>query len=93
MPALPVVRRLTSPTSPTSRAFKVGAQYAFDFGLTASAIWEDLRRDVPQDLEFQNQHAAQRYVAGSVPEPRLKGRRERRLGAHQEDPWRPWRSA
>ena len=36
-------------------AFKVGAQYAFDFGLTASAIWEDLHRDVPQDLEFQNE--------------------------------------
>jgi predicted porin len=36
-------------------AFKVGAQYAFDFGLTASAIWEDLHRNVPQDLEFQNE--------------------------------------
>jgi len=36
-------------------AFKVGAQYAFDFGLTASAIWEDLHRDVPQVLEFQNE--------------------------------------
>jgi predicted porin len=36
-------------------AFKIGAQYAFDFGLTASAIWEDLHRNVPQDLEFQNE--------------------------------------
>jgi predicted porin len=36
-------------------AFKIGAQYAFDFGLTASAIWEDLHRDLPQDLEFQNE--------------------------------------
>jgi predicted porin len=36
-------------------AFKVGAQYVFDFGLSASAIWEKLHRDVPQDLEFQNE--------------------------------------
>jgi len=36
-------------------AFKVGAQYAFNFGLTASAIWEDMHRFVPQDLEFQNE--------------------------------------
>jgi predicted porin len=36
-------------------AFKVGAQYSFAFGLTASAIWEDMHRDVPQDLEFQNE--------------------------------------
>ena len=40
-------------------AFKVGAQYAFDFGLTASAIWENLHRSVPEDLEFQNER--QRY--------------------------------
>jgi predicted porin len=36
-------------------AFKVGAQYVFTFGLTASAIWEDLHRSLPQDLEFQNE--------------------------------------
>jgi predicted porin len=36
-------------------AFKVGAQYAFAFGLTASAIWEDMHRDLPQNLEFQNE--------------------------------------
>jgi predicted porin len=36
-------------------AFKVGAQYAFVFGLTASAIWEDLHRSLPQALEFQNE--------------------------------------
>jgi predicted porin len=36
-------------------AFKVGAQYAFAFGLTASAIWEDLHRNLPQALEFQNE--------------------------------------
>jgi predicted porin len=36
-------------------AFKVGAQYRFAFGLAASAIWEDLHRDVPQVLEFQNE--------------------------------------
>jgi len=36
-------------------AFKVGAQYRFAFGLAASAIWEDLHRDLPQALEFQNE--------------------------------------
>jgi predicted porin len=36
-------------------AFKVGAQYVFAFGLTASAIWEDLHRNLPQVLEFQNE--------------------------------------
>jgi len=36
-------------------AVKVGAQYAFPFGLTIDGIWEHLRRDVPQDLEFQNE--------------------------------------
>ncbi len=36
-------------------AFKVGAQYVFPFGLTASAIWEQLHRYLPQDLEFQNE--------------------------------------
>ena len=36
-------------------AFKVGAQYAFPFGLTVDGIWEHLRRDVPQDLQFQNE--------------------------------------
>jgi predicted porin len=36
-------------------AFKVGAQYAFNFGLTVNGIWEHLRRNVPQDLEFQNE--------------------------------------
>jgi predicted porin len=36
-------------------AFKVGAQYRFVFGLAASAIWEDLHRNLPQALEFQNE--------------------------------------
>jgi predicted porin len=36
-------------------AFKVGAQYAFPFGLTASAIWEDMRRSLPDNLQFQNE--------------------------------------
>lgn len=36
-------------------AFKVGAQYEFGFGLTVNGVWERLRRDVPQDLEFQNE--------------------------------------
>ena len=36
-------------------AFKVGAQYVFSFGLTVDAIWEHLVRDLPQDLQFQNE--------------------------------------
>jgi hypothetical protein len=36
-------------------AFKVGAQYAFPFGLTIDGIWEHMTRDVPPDLEFQNE--------------------------------------
>jgi predicted porin len=36
-------------------AFKVGAQYAFPFGLTVNGIWESLRRNLPADLEFQNE--------------------------------------
>jgi predicted porin len=36
-------------------AWKVGAQYAFPFGLTVSAIWERMTRNVPQVLEWQNE--------------------------------------
>ena len=36
-------------------AFKVGAQYSFGFGLTVSGIYEYLKRDLPQDLQFQNE--------------------------------------
>jgi predicted porin len=36
-------------------AFKVGGQYVFPFGLTASAIWERMHRNLPQALEFQNE--------------------------------------
>jgi predicted porin len=36
-------------------AFKVGAQYTFDFGLAVSAIWEDMRRKLPADLMWQNE--------------------------------------
>jgi predicted porin len=36
-------------------AFKVGAQYAFPMGLTVSGIWEQLKRDVPPALVFQNE--------------------------------------
>ena len=36
-------------------AFKVGAQYAFSMGLTINGIWERLSRDLPSDLEFQNE--------------------------------------
>jgi predicted porin len=36
-------------------AMKFGGQYAFDFGLTISYLYEDIHRDVPQVMEFQNE--------------------------------------
>jgi predicted porin len=36
-------------------ALKIGAQYKFAFGLTVSAIWERLTRDIPANLAFQNE--------------------------------------
>jgi predicted porin len=35
--------------------FKFGGQYRFDFGLTVSYFWEELRRKVPDSLAFQNE--------------------------------------
>jgi predicted porin/outer membrane murein-binding lipoprotein Lpp len=37
------------------RALKVGAQYKFPFALTVSAEWEQMKRDIPAALEFQNE--------------------------------------
>jgi hypothetical protein len=36
-------------------AIKTGLQYTFDFGLQISGIYEYMRREVPPDLEFQNE--------------------------------------
>jgi hypothetical protein len=36
-------------------AMKFGGQYRFDFGLTVSALWEEMHRNVPAALEFQNE--------------------------------------
>jgi predicted porin len=36
-------------------AFKVGAQYTFPFGLAVSGIYEYMKRDLPADLQFQNE--------------------------------------
>jgi predicted porin len=36
-------------------AFKVGAQYTFDFGLAVSGIYEEFKRYVPADMEWQNE--------------------------------------
>jgi predicted porin len=36
-------------------AFKVGAQYKFDFGLSVSGIYETMKRSLPDDLQFQNE--------------------------------------
>ncbi|HEX4598774.1 MAG TPA: porin, partial [Burkholderiaceae bacterium] len=36
-------------------AAKLGAQYHFDFGLTISYIWEEMKRKVPDIMAFQNE--------------------------------------
>jgi predicted porin len=36
-------------------AIKGGVQYVFDFGLTVSGIYEYMHRNLPADLEFQNE--------------------------------------
>jgi predicted porin len=43
-------------------AMKFGAQYTFDFfGLTLSALYEELHRDVPAAMEFQNERQRHGY--------------------------------
>ncbi len=36
-------------------AFKVGAQYKFDFGLSVSGIYEYMKRNLPVEYQFQNE--------------------------------------
>jgi predicted porin len=36
-------------------AMKIGGQYRFGFGLTVSYLWEEMRRNVPQSMQFQNE--------------------------------------
>ena len=36
-------------------AAKIGGQYSFEFGLTVSYLWEEMKRKVPQVMEFQNE--------------------------------------
>ena len=36
-------------------AMKFGGQYSFDFGLTISYLWEEMKRKLPQVMEFQNE--------------------------------------
>ncbi len=36
-------------------AMKFGVQYTFDFGLSASYLYEELHREVPPEMEFQNE--------------------------------------
>jgi len=36
-------------------AMKFGVQYAFPFGLTLNYLYEDLHREVPPEMEFQNE--------------------------------------
>lgn len=42
-------------------AFKVGAQYTFPFGLQLDAIYEYLKRNLPEDLKFQNERQRSGY--------------------------------
>lgn len=37
------------------KAMKLGGQYRFNFGLTVSYLWEEMKRDVPAVMEFQNE--------------------------------------
>jgi predicted porin len=39
------------------KAWKVGVQYKFGSGLTIDAMYEWLRRDIPANLEFQNERS------------------------------------
>ncbi len=36
-------------------AMKFGGQYHFGFGLTVNALWEEIKRDLPAALQFQNE--------------------------------------
>jgi hypothetical protein len=36
-------------------AVKGGGQYRFDFGLSVDALWEQFKRDLPPDMEWQNE--------------------------------------
>jgi predicted porin len=36
-------------------AYKIGAKYTLPMGLSVSAIWESLRRNIPAALQFQNE--------------------------------------
>lgn len=43
------------------RAMKVGVQYVFPTRTTVSAIYEDMKRSIPSDLEFQNERTRKGY--------------------------------
>jgi predicted porin len=36
-------------------ALKIGGQYHFDFGLTVSYLWEEMHRNLPASMDFQNE--------------------------------------
>ena len=40
---------------------KFGGQYSFNFGLSLSALYEQLHRDVPPEMEFQNERQRHGY--------------------------------
>ncbi|HEX4389376.1 MAG TPA: porin [Steroidobacteraceae bacterium] len=46
-----------SPASDVADEFavKVGGQYHFGFGLTVSYLWEEMKRKLPENMEFQNE--------------------------------------
>lgn len=43
------------------RAAKIGVQFAFPTQTTLSAIYEDMKRTIPADLEFQNERTRKGY--------------------------------
>ena len=65
-------------------AMKFGGQYTFDFGLTVSALYEDLHREFPPVMEFQNERQRHGdWLALQQASERRSGRRRGRLGACQ----------
>ena len=42
-------------------AMKFGGQYTFDFGLSSRYLYEDLHREVPPEMEFQNERQRNGY--------------------------------
>ena len=64
-------------------AFKVGAQYKFDFGLTVSGIYEDMQRKLPANLRIPERAAANGLLVRGLAGFYAQEQREHRLGARR----------